>query len=183
MAFCCSIGINAQLTLSPNYGLNVSSLHISDDFGQVDPALRFMLGAELKKSLSKRFSMGLQIQYNGKGFSNSDRDTGTITMAWLHYLEAAPFLEFKPIPSFGIMAGGSIGYNLHESYSIIGSRDRPILSLNNAWDICGFLGLRYYLRKCSSVWLSAAALYPFQKLAIPMRTVRHLARQSSTTAF
>lgn len=139
-----SIGLFAQFTISPVFGANFSKLNVNKFKDDIEPGLRYYVGVQGKYDISSKFSTGLGLQYTVKGYNTNAVDTGFIASAWLNYFDIAPFLEFHPITHLSFSAGGSLGFNIHEEYNIIGEKDRRNLTLNKQLDISAFIGARYY---------------------------------------
>lgn len=62
-------------------------------------------------------------------------------------MEAMPFVEFRPVPSLGFIAGVGFGYLANESYKENGEWHEPAFELAEKWDISAMLGARYYFNQ------------------------------------
>jgi hypothetical protein len=144
---CTAYSLVGQVSILPNLGLNISSQHFSSNLEDVNPALRYYVGVQAKNSMSEKWAAGLGLQLIAKGYTKEGNNLNDLTSATLSYLEAAPFVEFKPTAKVGILLGGAIGFSLAENYDIIGARDRPILNLYDPLDLSGMAGLKYYFRQ------------------------------------
>lgn len=134
----------SQLSVSPIAGANITKVRFTEGPFKSDVALWYLIGMQAAYGISERVSGGLGLHYSVKGYNEDGKGPTLLSKSRLQYMEAVPFLEFRTMPSLGLLAGVGVGYLANESYKENGDWHEPAFELAEKWDISAMLGARYY---------------------------------------
>ena len=139
--------LNAQFSVAPNVGVNISRNIFSDYAFPTKYSTYVFGGAIVKYDLTNKLSLETALQYSQKGYHKDAGDFEVLLPEVRYsYLDIQPIIEYKPYTFIGIYGGINYGIKLKEEYKFSGSD--WINGNNNKtikdYDFGGLLGLRYY---------------------------------------
>ncbi|HMG16622.1 MAG TPA: outer membrane beta-barrel protein [Saprospiraceae bacterium] len=139
--------LNAQVSIAPNMGVNISKSLFTEYFFPTKYSTYFYGGAIVKYNISEKLAIQTALQYSQKGYHKEAGDFEVLLPEVRYsYLDIQPTIEFKVIDFIGIYGGINYGIKLKEEYKFPGS-DWFNGSNNKTikdYDFGGLLGIRYY---------------------------------------
>ncbi len=138
----------AQFTFTPQAGLNINRIHMSNDImGQsMESATYTSFGGRFGYIFLDKIEVELGVLYNQRGGQMIDSNPGADDEKWLFkYLEFQPQVEYKIWPQLGAYAGAYYGIHLRSDRNIDGTWEEDVPGRFEENDFGLSFGLRAYI--------------------------------------
>lgn len=140
-----SQSLNAQISIAPTIGINISkSIFSNYDFAVKNSSFLFG-GVNVKYDLNEKISVQTAIQYSQKGYHKEPGDFEVLLPEVRYsYLDILPVVEYRPYKLIGVYGGFNYGFKMNEEYKFPESQWSESNKTIKDYDLGGLLGIRFY---------------------------------------